>query len=209
MMTEPAKPTAFRSSEASKAAKRSSTLPTGTSSSTNRSNRISARWKTILNQRLKDDPTLLSAYEVYFALYRQLVGDDDEALQRALCSRLLRPIIVDECRAARQKKGADGAASSYFSSATQIGMTAPQETKYVSNISASAPNLHLFARRDRRQVPRALPRRQYHARSAKLGKPGQVDKFETSLKIDLRQPDFREEIVLEDWTQSCRRSPST
>ncbi len=86
----------------------------------------------------KDDKSKITSHVIYFSLYQQLVGDDDNEHFR----ELFRPdffdlIIVDECHRgsakedSRWKKILD-----YFSSATQIGMTAtPKETKYVSNIN--------------------------------------------------------------------------
>ena len=92
----------------------------------------------------KDDPTTVTSYEVYFSLYQQLADreddeEDDEAVSKL--SRLFRPdffdlIIVDECHRGSAKKDSSWRKIlDYFSSATQIGMTAtPKETKYVSNI---------------------------------------------------------------------------
>ena len=95
---------------------------------------------------VKDDPTTISSYEVYFSLYQQLSDreDENEEGEEEVVNRLAKLfsptffdlIIVDECH-----RGSAKADSSwrkileYFSGATQIGMTAtPKETKYVSNI---------------------------------------------------------------------------
>ena len=100
----------------------------------------------------KEDKSKISAYQVYFALYQQLdsakhKSEDDEETEEEFEEALSKYkdffapdffdlIIVDECHRgsakadSRWRKILD-----YFSSATQIGMTAtPKETKYVSNI---------------------------------------------------------------------------
>lgn len=100
----------------------------------------------------KEDKSKISAYQVYFALYQQLdsakhLGEEVEETEAEIEAEIakykefFKPdffdlIIVDECHRgsakadSRWRKILD-----YFSSATQIGMTAtPKETKYVSNI---------------------------------------------------------------------------
>lgn len=86
----------------------------------------------------KDDSTTITSHQVYFSLYQQLVGDDE----KEHFSELFRPdffdlIIVDEChRGSAKEESRWRKILEYFSSATQIGMTAtPKETKYVSNIN--------------------------------------------------------------------------
>ncbi len=85
-----------------------------------------------------DNPSTITSYEVYFSLYHQLIGDDEQEH----FSELFRPdffdlIIVDEChRGSAKEESRWRRILEYFKSATQIGMTAtPKETKYVSNIS--------------------------------------------------------------------------
>ena len=86
----------------------------------------------------KDDPTSITSYEVYFSLYQQLVGDDDEEHYSALFQPdFFDLVIVDEChRGSAKEESRWRRILEYFSSATQIGMTAtPKETRYISNIS--------------------------------------------------------------------------
>ena len=85
----------------------------------------------------KDKKDTVTAYQVYFALYQQLIGDNDQEHY----SELFDPdffdlIIVDECHRGSAKEDSRWRRIlEYFSSATQIGMTAtPKETMYVSNI---------------------------------------------------------------------------
>ena len=85
----------------------------------------------------KDKKDTITAYQVYFALYQQLIGDNDQEHY----SELFDPdffdlIIVDECHRGSAKEDSRWRRIlEYFSGATQIGMTAtPKETMYVSNI---------------------------------------------------------------------------
>ncbi len=85
-----------------------------------------------------DDRTTITSHEVYFSLYQQLVGDDDKEHYSELFSPdYFDLVIVDECHRGSAKDDSRWRRIlEYFSSATQIGMTAtPKETKYVSNIT--------------------------------------------------------------------------
>lgn len=76
------------------------------------------------------------AYEVYFALYQQLVGVDGKEIFREFKPEFFDLVIVDEChRGSAADDSAWRAVLEYFNSAVQIGMTAtPKETKDISNI---------------------------------------------------------------------------
>lgn len=85
-----------------------------------------------------DDKSTITAYELYFSLYQQLVGEDDkEYFSQLFSPNFFDLIIVDEChRGSAKEESRWRRILEYFSSATQIGMTAtPKETKYVSNLS--------------------------------------------------------------------------
>ena len=86
----------------------------------------------------KDDKSTITSHEVYFSLYQQLVGDDDqEHFSELFTPDFFDLIIVDEChRGSAKEESRWRRILEYFQSATQIGMTAtPKETKYVSNLS--------------------------------------------------------------------------
>lgn len=105
----------------------------------------------------KDDPSTITSYQVYFSLYQQIAGgnDDsegDEDNTIAKLSQLFRPdffdlVIVDECHRGSAKKESNWRKIlEYFSSATQIGMTAtPKETKYVSNIDYFGEPIYTYS----------------------------------------------------------------
>ena len=86
----------------------------------------------------KDNMTTITSHQVYFSLYQQLVGDDDkEHFSELFSPDFFDLIIVDEChRGSAKEESRWRRILEYFSSATQIGMTAtPKETKYISNIN--------------------------------------------------------------------------
>lgn len=110
----------------------------------------------------KDDPVTITSYEVYFSLYQQLTGDnssdDAEAAEDDTVSRLavlfqkdfFDLVIVDECHRGSAKKDSSWRKIlEYFSSATQIGMTAtPKETKYISNIDYFGEAVYTYSLRE-------------------------------------------------------------
>ena len=86
----------------------------------------------------KDQKNTVTSYEVYFSLYQQLVGDDDqEHFSELFAPDFFDLIIVDEChRGSAKEESRWRRVLEYFSGAIQIGMTAtPKETKYISNLS--------------------------------------------------------------------------
>ncbi len=79
-----------------------------------------------------------TAYEVYLALYQAITGPDEhQKIYRKLSPGFFDLIVIDEChRGSADEDSAWREILEYFSSATQIGLTAtPKETKYVSNIA--------------------------------------------------------------------------
>ncbi len=89
-------------------------------------------------QVAKEDPATISSHEVYFGLYQQLFGDDGEEHFRTLFKEdFFDLIVVDEChRSSANEAKRWHRILEYFSSATQIGLTAtPKETNDVSNLS--------------------------------------------------------------------------
>ena len=96
----------------------------------------------------KDDKSTITSHEVYFSLYQQLVGDDDkEHFSELFTPDFFDLIIVDEChRGSAKEEGRWRRILEYFSSATQIGMTAtPKETKYISNLSYFGEPVYMYS----------------------------------------------------------------
>ena len=107
----------------------------------------------------KDDSTTITSYQVFFSLYQQLTDkEEEEATEDDTASRLaylfekdfFDLIIVDECHRGSAKKDSSWRKIlEYFSSATQIGMTAtPKETKYISNIDYFGKPIYTYSLRE-------------------------------------------------------------
>ena len=96
----------------------------------------------------KDDRTTITSHQVYFSLYQQLVGDDDqEHFSELFSPDFFDLIIVDECHRGSAKADSRWRRIlEYFESATQIGMTAtPKETKYISNIHYFGDPVYMYS----------------------------------------------------------------
>lgn len=79
-----------------------------------------------------------TAYEVYLGLYQAITGpEEQQKLFREFSPGFFDLIVIDEChRGSAAEDSAWREILEYFSSATQIGLTAtPKETQYVSNIA--------------------------------------------------------------------------
>ena len=96
----------------------------------------------------KDDKTTITSHQVYFSLYQQLIGDDDkEHFSELFDKDFFDLIIVDECHRGSAKEDSRWRKIlEYFSSATQIGMTAtPKETSYTSNITYFGEPIYTYS----------------------------------------------------------------
>jgi type I restriction enzyme, R subunit len=85
-------------------------------------------------EKRKIDPS----YEIYLGLYQALTGPEEESKIFKNVSRdFFDLIVIDEChRGSASEDSAWREILDYFSSATQLGLTAtPKETEYVSNIT--------------------------------------------------------------------------
>ena len=88
-----------------------------------------------------------SSYEIYMSLYQQLAGDENKEPFREFKPDFFDLIIVDEChRGSAKEDSLWRKILEYFSSATQIGMTAtPKETEDVSNISYFGNPVYIYS----------------------------------------------------------------
>lgn len=96
----------------------------------------------------QDKGSGITAYEVYFALYQQLIGQGG----RKQYEELFKPeffdmVIVDECHRGSAKDDSNWREIlDYFSEAVQLGMTAtPKETAYQSSISYFGEPLYTYS----------------------------------------------------------------
>lgn len=96
----------------------------------------------------KDNKNTITSYEVYFSLYQQLVGEDDkEHFSELFTPDFFDFVIVDEChRGSAKEESRWRRILDYFSSATQLGMTAtPKETKYVSSVNYFGDPIYTYS----------------------------------------------------------------
>ncbi|WP_036252902.1 EcoAI/FtnUII family type I restriction enzme subunit R [Methylobacter sp. BBA5.1] len=90
------------------------------------------------------------SYEIYLSLYQAVTGNEEERnIYRQFSPDFFDLIVIDECH--RGSAAADSAwreILEYFSSATQIGLTAtPKETKDVSNIDYFGEPIYTYSLR--------------------------------------------------------------
>ena len=89
-----------------------------------------------------------TAYEIYLGLYQAITGpEESQKLFRELSPDFFDLIVIDEChRGSAAEDSAWREILEYFSSATQIGLTAtPKETEYVSNIDYFGPPVYSYS----------------------------------------------------------------
>ena len=90
----------------------------------------------------------VTAYEVYFALYQQLIGQEGKQNYKELFKpEFFDLVIVDECHRGSAKDDSNWREIlEYFDGAIQLGMTAtPKETKYQSNISYFGEPIYTYS----------------------------------------------------------------
>ncbi len=166
----------------------------------------------------KDDPVTITSHEVYFSLYQQLVGNEEEEDEESGEETLARfarlfsrdffdLVIVDECHRGSAKKDSNWRRIlDYFSSATQIGMTAtPKETKYISNIDYFGEPVYSYSLREGIEDGFLAPFKVINVRTDICDgwRPlkGQRDKFGKLIEDRIySNSDFDYDIVLEDRT---------
>ena len=157
----------------------------------------------------KDDRSTITSHEVYFSLYQQLVGDDDQEH----FSELFNPdffdlIIVDEChRGSAKEESRWRRILEYFSSATQIGMTAtPKETKYISNITYFGDPIYTYSLKEGIEDGFLAPFKVINIKTD-IGdgwrpRKGQLDKYGNPIEDRIyTNSDYDYNIIIEDRIQ--------
>ncbi len=90
-----------------------------------------------------------TAHEIYLALYQGLTGEDEDAnsLFKQFSPQFFDLIVVDECHRGSAKADSQWReVLEYFTSATQIGLTAtPKETNSVSNIDYFGEPIYTYS----------------------------------------------------------------
>ncbi len=167
----------------------------------------------------KADPATITSHEVYFSLYQQLADreeDEGENGENDTVSRLaglfrkdfFDLIIVDECHRGSARKDSNWRKIlDYFSSATQIGMTAtPKETEYVSNIDYFGEPVYSYSLREGIEDGFLAPFKVINVRT-NIGEgwrpfKGQIDKNGREIEDRVyTNSDYDYNIILEDRTE--------
>lgn len=161
----------------------------------------------------KDDRTTLTSYEIYFALYQQMVGNDEEEHFRELFDPdFFDLVIVDEChRGSAKEESRWRRVLAYFEKAVQIGMTAtPKETAYVSSTDYFGEPVYTYSLKQGIEDGFLAPFRviNVHTNIGDGWRPtkGQLDAFGNPVEDRIyNNLDYDRNIVIEDRTREVAR----
>lgn len=161
----------------------------------------------------KDDRTTLTSYEIYFALYQQMVGNDEEEHFRELFNPdFFDLVIVDEChRGSAKEESRWRRVLAYFDKAVQIGMTAtPKETAYVSSTDYFGEPVYTYSLKQGIEDGFLAPFRviNVHTNIGDGWRPtkGQLDAFGNPVEDRIyNNLDYDKNIVIEDRTREVAR----
>lgn len=154
------------------------------------------------------------SYEIYLSLYQAVTGnEDDKNIYKEFSPDFFDLIVVDEChRGSAAEDSAWREILEYFSSATQIGLTAtPKETKDVSNIDYFGDPIYTYSLRQGIEDGFLAP---YKVVRIGLDKdiegyhpaPGQRDRYGVEIEERLyNQRDFDRILVLDERTKLVAR----
>lgn len=161
----------------------------------------------------KDDRTTLTSYEIYFALYQQMVGNDEKEHFRELFDPdFFDLVIVDEChRGSAKEESRWRRVLAYFDKAVQIGMTAtPKETAYVSSTDYFGEPVYTYSLKQGIEDGFLAPFRviNVHTNIGDGWRPakGQLDAFGNPVEDRIyNNLDYDRNIVIEDRTREVAR----
>lgn len=103
---------------------------------------------TKITPKLLNAPEKLNSFEIYLGLYQQLTGEDGEGTHyRKFEKDFFDLIVIDEAHRGSARESSNWRkVIEYFSSATQIGMTAtPKETKEISNMEYFGEPIYTYS----------------------------------------------------------------
>ena len=158
-----------------------------------------------------------TSYEVYLALYQAITGPEErQKLYRELSRDFFDLIVVDEChRGSAAEDSAWREVLEYFSSATQIGLTAtPKETEYVSNIHYFGKPVYTYSLKEGIRDGFLAP---YKVVKVHLDvdiegyrpEQGETDKYGYEIEDRIyNQKDFDRELVIDERTKRVARKVS-
>lgn len=149
------------------------------------------------------------SYEIYLALYQGVSGTEEwKNIYKQFTPDFFDLIIVDEChRGSAAEDAAWHEILQYYSSATQIGMTAtPKETRYVSNIHYFGDPVYLYSLKqgieDGFLAPYKVIRFAMDKDAGWRPEEGKVDKYGEAIPDRIYNiKDYDREMVLEERTK--------
>ena len=157
------------------------------------------------------------SYEIYLSLYQAVTGNEEEKnIYKQFSPDFFDLIVVDEChRGSAAEDSAWHEILSYFSSATQIGLTAtPKETKEVSNIDYFGDPTYTYSLKQGIEDGFLAP---YKVVRIDIDKDiagwrpdkGMVDKYGNEIEDRIyNQKDFDKTLVLEKRTELVAKKVS-
>jgi type I restriction enzyme R subunit len=150
------------------------------------------------------------AFEIYLGLYQAITGPEErQKLFREFSPDFFDLIVIDEChRGSAAEDSAWREILTYFSNATQIGLTAtPKETEYVSNIHYFGAPVYTYSLKQGISDGFLAP---YKVIKVHLDvdiegyrpKPGETDKLGHEIEDRLyNEKDFDRKLVIDERTQ--------
>lgn len=151
-----------------------------------------------------------TSFEIYLGLYQAITGvEEKQKIYKELSSHFFDLIIIDEChRGSAAEDSAWREILEYFSSATQIGLTAtPKETSYVSNMDYFGQPAYTYSLRQGIDDGFLAP---YKVIKVHLSvdiegyrpKRGETDSFGNTIEDrQYNQKDFDRNIIIDDRTK--------
>ncbi len=158
-----------------------------------------------------------TSYEIYLALYQAITGPEDrQKLYRELSADFFDLIVIDEChRGSAAEDSAWREILDYFSSATQIGLTAtPKETEYVSNIHYFGKPVYTYSLKEGIRDGFLAPYKviKVHLDVDVEGyrpRQGEIDKYGYEIEDRIyNQKDFDQHLVIDERTKRVARKVS-
>jgi type I restriction enzyme R subunit len=154
------------------------------------------------------------SYEIYLSLYQAVTGNEEEKnIYKQFSPEFFDLVVVDEChRGSAAEDSAWREILDYFSSATQIGLTAtPKETKEVSNIDYFGKPIYTYSLKQGIADGFLAPYKVVRIDIDKdlqgwRPKQGQLDKYGNEIEDRVyNQKDFDKNLVLEERTKLVAR----